>query len=470
MRQKLSNRLIQDMSPGDTYWDTSVTGLGIRCQKRAKSFVFKYRADGRQKLYTIGRFGPVTLDQARRKARTLAGEVAADSDPAASRDAAKAIPAVREAAERFLAEHVEAKRKAKTAYEYRRLMERHILPAIGDMRIDRVARRDVARMHDSLRETPHQANRVLAVTSKMMSWCEARGFRPEGQNPTRHIEKFSENRRERFLSEMELAMLGETLGECEAAWLDHQEAIRDAISKSERTPRQPKHLVSPFVAAAIRLLIFSGARVGEILTLRWEDVDQERGLIFLPDSKTGQKPLIVAPPMAEVLAALPRLEGNPYVIAGGKPGAHLADLERPWRRVRDRTTLRLIRETATPDVEEVLAVLDQRTGAEAALTKLRVTAQERGVTLAKGISDVRLHDLRHTFASYAAGMGHSLPMIGRLLGHSQPATTARYAHLAHDPVQQAAADTSTRIANLMTRPRNGETSGDNVAHLKGRKN
>jgi integrase len=458
MLQKLTNRMIQNMGPGDTFWDTSITGLGVRCQKRSRSFVFKYRVEGRQRLITIGRFGVITLEQARKHAQALAGEVAMDRDPATKRDESKAIPTVREATRRFLNEHVEAKRKSKTAYEYRLMIERLILPALGDKRIDRVTRQDAAALHDSLRATPHQANRVLAVLSKLFNWCESRGMRPEGPNPTQHVEKFRENRRERFLSELELAMLGQTLAESD-------EQCR--LSNGSRGASTRHHgLASPFAAAAIRLLIFSGARVGEILKLRWDDIDLERGLIFLPDSKTGQKPLIITPPMAAVLTGLPRLAGNPYIIAGGNPGTHLVDLERPWRRIRDRTTVNIIRGSDDIGIRELLSELDQETAHKAALSDLDKLATGRGVCLPTGLSDVRLHDLRHTFASYAAGMGHSLQMIGRLLGHTQPATTARYAHLAQDPVQVAANTTSNRIANLLSKQDAPEEDHGSVVRFK----
>ena len=147
----------------------------------------------------------------------------------------------------------------------------------------------------------------------------------------------------------------------------------------------------PFIMAAIRLLVLTGARLNEILTLQWEWVDFDAQCLRLPDSKTGAKTICLNPPAMQVLADIPRLENNPFVICGGKPGAHLINLQKPWRRIR----------------------------------KLA------------GLDDVRLHDLRHSFASIAVASGMSLPLIGALLGHSQPQTTARYAHLSDDPLKKA---------------------------------
>ena len=279
-------------------------------------------------------------------------------------------------AKRFLAEHVEAKRKASTAAEYRRLLEKAILPVLGPRKVADVARGEIAKLHNALRAAPYQANRVLAVLSKMFNLAERWGLRPDGSNPCRHIEKFGERKRERMLLASELARLGEALASYDG---------------------------SPIVVAAVKLLIFTGARLGEILGLRWEWLDLERGEARLPDSKSGAKTLHLPPPALAVLATLPRIEGNPYVIAGHRDGAPLVNLEKPWRKI-------------------------------------------RGFA---GLDDVRLHDLRHAFASVAASSGMGLPIIGKILGHTQPATTARYAHLASDPVKAAAAAVAEKIASAM---------------------
>jgi integrase len=146
-------------------------------------------------------------------------------------------------------------------------------------------------------------------------------------------------------------------------------------------------------------------RRNEILTLRWDHVSEEHESLFLPDSKTGRKAVHLSPPALALLQAIPRLEGNPYVICGERPGRHLVNIEKPWRRIR----------------------------------------------VAAKFDDVRLHDLRHSFASVAASGGQSLIVIGKMLGHSQPATTARYAHLADDPVKTASDAVGRHFASAMDR-------------------
>jgi integrase len=221
---------------------------------------------------------------------------------------------------------------------------------------------------------------MLALLSKFFNWAEKHGLRPDGSNPCRHVEKHRESRRERFLSEAELGRLG------------------DALRKAKRDDR-----ATPWAIAALRLLIFTGARLSEILTLKWGHVDAEHGLLTLPDSKTGKKTIPLNAPAREVLESVPRLEGNPFVICGERLGQHIVNLQKPWRRIRK----------------------------------------------AAGLHDVRIHDLRHSFASVGASSGQSLIVIGKMLGHSQPATTARYAHLADDPVKAASDAVGRRIASAL---------------------
>ena len=225
----------------------------------------------------------------------------------------------------------------------------------------------MSKLHAAHKDTPRQANHILAVLSKIMSWSEDQGWREEDTNPCRRIAKYRENRRERFLTIEEITRLGKVLRAAEENLTQNIYAI-----------------------AAIRLLLLTGMRLSEVLTLQWEWVDLERRLILLPDSKTGFKPVALSPPAVEVLKRLPRVKDNPYVIVGHKKGDHLKDLQTPWRALR----------------------------AEAKL------------------GNCRIHDLRHSYASFAAASGASLPMIGALLVHKHVATTARYTHLANDPVQQ----------------------------------
>ena len=391
--KRITKRLVEALKPGSIVWDTDVKGFGVRCQRRDKVYVLKTRAGGRQRWFSIGPHGsPWTPEKARTRAKRILGEIADRKDPATLRDASKRNPTVTDLVAMFLHEHVEAKRKPSTAKGYRDFLERLALPEIGRFKVADVTRSDIARLHHSQRRTPYQANRLLAVLAKMFAWAEQHGFREDGTNPCRHIERYPEQRRERFLSELELVRLG------------------DVLSEVGQTDTE-----NPFVIAAIRLLIFTGARLGEVLNLEWEHVDFERTMLLLPDSKTGRKAVYLSAPALDVLSKLPHVEGNPFVICGDKPAAHLVNLEKPWRRIRAKAEL----------------------------------------------DDVRIHDLRHSFASMAASGGLSLLMIGKLLGHTQAATTERYAHLAADPVRAANEAIGERIAALMK----GDTNSAEIISL-----
>ena len=262
----------------------------------------------------------------------------------------------------------------------------------------------------------------------MLTLAEAWGERPNGSNPAPHIERFGERKRERLLSADELARLGTALSDAErrrtegdrilaetaqarsaisAALLQNDslgaKMVRDQLRSLRKDHKKLGELSSLESIAAIRLLLFTGARLSEILGLEWDWVDFERGEARLPDSKTGAKTVQLPAPALEVLASLPRLDGNPYVISGRRTGAHLVNLGKPWRRIRK----------------------------------------------AAGLDDLRIHDLRHAFAGIAASSGMGLPIIGKMLGHAQPQTTARYAHVAPDPVKQAAATVAGTIAAAM---------------------
>jgi integrase len=386
---RITKRTVDQLSPSSTdvlLWDADVKGFGVRCRSSgAKHYVLKLRIGGRQRWLTIGRHGsPWTPDKARSEALRLLGLKSGGKDPASDRDHQKGVITVAELGSRFLTAYVPQHCKRSTAYEYRRAVELFINPALGRHRISDLLRADVAAFHHDLRDRPYQANRALGVLSKMLSLAEEWGLRTDGSNPCRHVKKYRENKRERYLTKEELQRLGVSLDD----------------AKQNQTE-------TPFVVGAIGLLVLTGARLTEILTLRWDYVDLENQVLRLPDSKTGAKLIYLNDVAVKMLRAMPTMAGNPFVIAGGKQGTRLVNLQKPWRRIR----------------------------------------------AAANLPDVRIHDLRHSFASIAVGAGMSLPVIGKLLGHSQPVTTARYAHLAADPVRAASNLIGNEISAAMKKGR-----------------
>lgn len=362
-------------------WDDKLKGFGLRVMPSGrKTFVVKCMVKGRQKFITIGPHGPITAEQARSRALEILGAAKSGGEPTRKQDEARRSPTMKSLGERVLKEHASIRCKPSTQAEYKRSVELFINPVMGARKVVEIERKDIAQLHHSLNQTPYQANRTLGVLSKMFNLAEIWGLRPDGSNPCRHVRKYAERKRERFLSEEEFARLGEVLKEVERERTETQSAVN-----------------------AIRLLMLTGCRLGEIMTLEWAHVNLESRELRLPDSKTGAKVVHFGEAAATILKGIQRIDGNPFVITGAKDGGHLTDLQHPWRRIRAKA----------------------------------------------GLNDVRIHDLRHSFASSALALGEGLPMIGKLLGHTQVQTTARYAHLANAPIKAAAARVSDRIGDVV---------------------
>jgi integrase len=405
---KLTKRTVDASAAGAsryTVWDAELKGFGLRVAPTGiKSYVARYRVGGGRsgtlRQITLGRHGIITPDEARDLARKALGAVARGDDPAKDRADDRAALTLRALAEAFLTEHAEKKLKPSTAAFYRWTLEKHVLPKLGSRPVSGLKEADFGRLHLALSSAPYQGNRTLTIIGSLFAWAGRRGIVGRGESPVRHIERYREERRERFLSLEELEDLGATLRTGETV------GFPVSSRSDKRAPKgPPTTTLSPYAVAAIRLLLFTGARRQEILRLRWSEVDFDRGALHLPDSKTGRKTILLNAPALAVLASLPRIDGNAFVIAGNKPNAPLSDLNRPWGTVRRHA----------------------------------------------GLSNFRLHDLRHTFASFGASSNLGLPVIGKLLGHNQAATTARYSHLADDPLRRA----SEQIGGALAAALNG---------------
>jgi integrase len=378
MSQKLNDRLVRAL-PAPTRgnriaYDDSVKGFGIRVTAAdARAFVLNYRrkADGTERRYTIGAFPAWSVAAAREEAKRLKRAIDGGADPVGEHREQRAAPTVNDLCDRFEQEHLPRK-CASTAADYSSMLTVHVRPALGKRKVASLAFADIDKLHRELTKDsgPYRANRVIAVVSKMCSLAIQWGWRPD--NPCRGVERNDEAKRKRYLTAAELERLSKALAE-------HDD--RDA-------------------ADIFQLLLLTGARRGEVLAMRWRDINLETGVWTKLGATTKQRTDHVVPlsaPARELLAA--REQGSEYVFPGRHCG-HRVGVKSNWKRI----------------------------------------------LKAAKITGLRIHDLRHSFASQLASGGASLPLIGALLGHSNPVTTHRYAHLYDDP-QRAAVE---RVGAVIT--------------------
>jgi integrase len=435
----LTKALVEKLEPQEkdyAVWDAKISGFGVRIAPTGrKTYIMKYRTpEGRQRRRKIGVHGNITCEKARSIAGKWHGSIADNVDPTEQITEVKNSPTISDLCDRFIKEHAEIRKKESGLELDKAVIKNHIKPHLGNLKTVSVKKADIQKFHLGLKDIPAHANRILRVLSKMFNLAEDWGLRPANSNPVTNIERYKEDPRERYLSGKELTALGKILDEIEH---DGSESI---------------HFIS-----LIRLLLLTGARLREIMHAKWEWVHSETGLLMLPDSKTGKKIIHLSPAALQVLKNTPRIKGNPYIIVGGKEGQPLISPKKPWMRVKERTAIELLR--GHEEYGELIKTLERELKTTPTYEELCKEAKKQKLDEPVSITDVRMHDLRHTYASICVGQGMSIQMVAKLLGHSQTRTSERYAHLAHNPVSNAAADIGDSISSLIT-------NGNNVANEK----
>jgi integrase len=370
---KLTKRfvdLVQPLEKDRFEWDDDVKGFGLRIKPSGvKSYLIQYRINNRSRRYTLGKHGVITPDEARKLAKQELARVLKGEDPANEKAEERKAPLIKDLASDYLERHAIPNKRPNSVRDDKAMLNKQILPKLGNMRVKDVSQRDLETMLHALKETPYQANRVRSLLSKMFSLSMNWGWRSD--NPVSFIPKFQEEKRDRWLREDELSRLSAVL-----------------VDYPNKNP-----------VNIIRLLLLTGARKNEVLSAKWGQFDFERQTWTKPSHTTKQKRTERIPISQAVIDLLIQMKEGQGVLndddflfpSDGETG-HIVCIKKAWAEIR---------------------------------------------TLA-GFEDVRIHDLRHTFASHLVSSGMSLPIVGKLLGHTQPQTTQRYAHLADNPLREAA--------------------------------
>ena len=383
----LTERSIRDAKPGRSsrvIWDKQVRGFGLKVTPAgSKSYLVNYRMDGRMHRVVIGRPAEMSLKDARERAGDMLAAVRGGSDPVTERKAKRAAPTFGDLWQRFetdfAPERIALGRMTEsTLKDYRKQARRYLLPAFGKRKVADLSRADIEQLASGMAETPSQRNRTLALASRLFTIAEHWEWRPQHSNPVRGVLRARETPRDRTLSPSELAALGRAL---------------DDLAPDYPAP-----------VAAIRLCAMSGMRIGEALSIRWQDVDFEAGRVTLPKTKTGRQVRALPQAALALLESLPRVEGCEWAFSGTRRAPV------GYRHARI-----------------VFAEACERAGIEGA----------------------RLHDLRRTVATNAAASGVALTTLRDVLGHAQITMAARYARMADAAVADAVEHTGGAIANLM---------------------
>lgn len=403
-RQSLTKTRVARLAVGEIAWDSHVTGFAARCMPNRTIYFLKYRIAKRQRWYTIGRHGsPWTVETARREARRLLGEIAQGIDPSERREADRKAPTVAELCDLYLAEAPTAilpkrgrPKKESTLATDRGRIERHIKPLLGWMRVDALTREDAERfMHQVATGATRADIRTKPRGRAIVDGGQGTATRTVGLLGS--LISFAVRRKMR--PDNPVHGMPRYKDRRRERFLTNEEFARLGAALAEAA-RNGEH---PSAVAAIRLLALTGCRKSEIVTLQWRDFDRSAGCLRLPDSKTGARVVYLGAAALQELSKLKPAEGNPYVLPGRKPGLPFIGVPHVWQRIRK----------------------------------------------AAGLPDVRLHDLRHSFASVGALGGSSLPVLGRLLGHADTRTTERYVHFTANPIKSAADAIAGHISSVM---------------------
>ncbi len=368
---KLTKRYVEMLTPHTAntirFWDSEIKGFGVVVLPSGrKTYMIQYRnAERTEKRLKLGVHGNITAEQARTMAKQHLGNITQGQDPAEQKKINLHLPTINDLACDYVERHGKRKR-ARSLKEDQKLLNALILPNLGKKKVRNVSQRDIETLHLSRSETPYNANRMLALLSKMFSLAQSWGWRDD--NPAKGLERFSEHKRERWLNQDELKQLWTALN----------------------------HYPTALPSFAIKLLLLTGARRGELLNATWEHIDFKQGVWTKPSHLTKQKKQEHLPLSAEAINLLKELKRlNPknstYLFPGRVEGQPLKEFRGFWRKILKEANL----------------------------------------------ENVRVHDLRHTYASHLVSNGLSLSIVGKLLGHTQAVTTQRYAHLADEPLRQA---------------------------------
>jgi integrase len=375
---KITKKLIDNSFPkGKDYivWDDEIKGFGCRILPTGyKTYVFYYRSPITRKFsyIKIGVHGNYTPDTARDRAKQLTADIAHNIDPKEQKKV-KQIEEQQSLSFKdfwviFTEKYIQERHKPSTIDRDKSRIKKYILPFFEKKKIGHITQEDVLRFVDSMNHAKGNCNKCLILLSTAFNQAGKWGYREKNSNPCQGVEKAPDKKMERFLTNHELKKLEDSL------------TFRVTSSKS-----------SPYTLAAIWMLLYIGAREGEILNLKWKDVHIEDGYLYLKDSKVGLRTIPLNDKAKQILKSLSQQEKNPYVFCGRKPGDHLRKIETTWHKVRN------------------LA----------------------------GLPDVRIHDLRHSFASFALKKGVDLYTVSKLLGHKNIQTTTRYAHLELEHLKKA---------------------------------